>query len=193
MESGSEKILLDRIRNGDDAAFEFLVAEHSPRVLSLAWKLAGNREEAEDIGQEAFLRLHRNIAGFRGDSAIATWLHRTVTRLAIDYLRRQKIRQRIFFFRRKSEDADPLDFAPASNSFPDEDFFAGEIGRRLETAMNRLSARQRAVFTLRHFDGMPLREIAVLLELEEGTVKSHLHRAVGVLRRELKDFQEETS
>lgn len=193
MEKDAERKLLARIRKGDDAAFEILVAEHSPRILSLAWRLAGNREEAEDIAQEAFLRLHRNLAGFRGESSIATWLHRTVTRLAIDYLRRQKIRQRIFFFRRNSEDADPLDFVPSSTPSPDERFFAGEIGRHLEMAMQRLSAQQRVVFSLRHFEEMPLREIAELLELEQGTVKSHLHRAVSILRKELKDLQEAIS
>jgi len=193
METASEKKLLARIRNGDDSAFGVLVAEHSARILSLAWRIVGDREEAEDIAQEAFLRLHRTLADFRGDSSIATWLHRTVTRLAIDFLRRQKIRQRIFFFRRNNEEADPVDVAPASTPSPDEHLFAGEISRHLDLAMNRLSARQRAVFTLRHFEEMPLREIASLLELEEGTVKSHLHRAVSILRKELKNFQEETS
>ena len=190
MEKDAERKLLARIRKGDDSAFEILVAEHSSRILSLAWRLAGNREEAEDIAQEAFLRLHRNLADFRGDSSIATWLHRTVTRLAIDYLRRQKIRQRIFFFRKNSEEADPLDVVPSSTPSPDERFFAGEIGRHLKMAMQKLSAQQRVVFSLRHFEEMPLREIAGLLELEEGTVKSHLHRAVSILRKELKDFQE---
>jgi len=193
MEKGAERKLLARIRKGDDSAFEILVSEHSSRILSLAWRLAGNREEAEDIAQEAFLRLHRNLADFRGDSSIATWLHRTVTRLAIDYLRRQKIRQRIFFFRRNSQEADPLDFVPSSTPSPDEHIFAGEIGRHLEMAMQRLSAQQRVVFSLRHFEEMPLREIADLLELEEGTVKSHLHRAVSILRKELKDLQEAIS
>lgn len=193
MEKGAERKLLARVRKGDDSAFEILVAEHSSRVLALAWRLAGNREEAEDIAQEAFLRLHRNITGFRGESSIATWLHRTVTRLAIDYLRRQKIRQRIFFFRKNSEDADPLDVVPSSTPSPDERFFAGEISRQLEKAMQKLSAQQRVVFSLRHFEEMSLREIAGLLELEEGTVKSHLHRAVSILRKELKDLQEAIS
>ncbi|MEJ2690992.1 MAG: sigma-70 family RNA polymerase sigma factor [Deltaproteobacteria bacterium] len=193
MEKGAERKLLARIKEGDDSAFEILVAEHSSRMLSLAWRLAGNREEAEDIAQEAFLRLHRSIVDFRGESSIATWLHRTVTRLAIDYLRRQKIRQRIFFFRRNSQEVDPLDFVPSSTPSPDERYFAGEIGRHLEIAMQRLSAQQRVVFSLRHFEEMPLREIADLLELEEGTVKSHLHRAVSILRKKLKDLQEAIS
>jgi RNA polymerase sigma-70 factor (ECF subfamily) len=193
MDTSSEKALLARIRDGDDSGFEALIAAHSSRILALAWRLAGNRDDAEDIAQEAFLRLHRSLGYFRGESSVATWLHRTVTRLAIDHLRRRKLRERIFFFRRGSEEADPLDFAPASSPTPGERYLAGEIRQRLEQAMQRLSARQRVVFTLRHYEEMPLREIAALLELEEGTVKSHLHRAVRILRQELKDLQEEPS
>lgn len=193
MDTCSDKTLLARIREGDDSGFEIVVANHSPRILSLAWRLTGNREDAEDIAQEAFLRFHRGIGGFRGDSSVATWLHRTVTRLAIDHLRRRKLRDRIFFFRRSSEEADPLDLVPDSAASPGERCFAGEIRQRLDRAMQRLSARQRVVFTLRHYEEMPLREIASVLELEEGTVKAHLHRAIRTLRQELRDLQEESS
>jgi RNA polymerase sigma-70 factor (ECF subfamily) len=193
MDSCLENKLLTLIKNGDDSGFEALVAEHSPRMLSLAWRLVGNREDAEDIAQEAFLRLHQNIADFRGDSSLATWLHRTVTRLAIDYLRRQKLIRRIFFFRRSNQEADPLDYVPAANPSPGARLLAGEISRHLEKAMATLSARQRVVFTLRHFEEMPLAEIAEMLKLEVGTVKSHLHRAVGIVRREMQHLQEESS
>jgi len=193
MDTCSEKTLLARIREGDDTGFEELVAVHSSRILSLAWRLTGDREEAEDIAQEAFLRLHRSVGDFRGDSSIATWLYRTVTRLAIDYLRRRKLRKRIFFFRRDGEEADPLDFVPDSAVSQGDRFFAGEIRMRLDRAMRRLSARQRVVFTLRHYEEMPLKEIAAALDLEEGTIKAHLHRAVRILRQELKDLYEELS
>jgi RNA polymerase sigma-70 factor (ECF subfamily) len=193
MDTCLEKALLTRIREGDDTGFETLVAAHSPRLLSLAWRLVGVREDAEEITQEAFLRLHRSIGDFRGDSSVATWLYRTVTRLAIDHLRRRKLRERIFFFRRSNEEADPMDFVPDPAASPGERYFAGEIRQRIDWAMQRLSARQRVVFTLRHHEEMPLREIAAVLGLEEGTVKAHLHRAVRVLRRELKDLQGESS
>ncbi len=193
MDTCSEKMLLARIREGDESGFEPLVAAHSARAITLAWRLVGDRADAEDIAQEAFLRLHRSLPGFRGDSSVATWLHRTVTRLAIDHLRRRKLKERIFFFRRSNEEADPLDFAPDPAASPGERCLAGEIRRRLNQAMHRLSARQRAVFTLRHHEEMPLKEIAALLELEEGTVKAHLHRAVRILRQELQDLQGESS
>lgn len=86
-----------------------------------------------------------------------------------------------------------MEFVPDSGASPGEHLFAGEIRQRLDRAMLRLSARQRVVFTLRHYEEMPLREIAALLELEEGTVKSHLHRAVRILRQELQDLKGESS
>jgi len=193
MDTCSEKRLLARIRDGDEAGFEELIAAHSSRVLALARRLVGNREDAEDIAQDAFLRLHRHIGDFRGDSSVATWLHRTVSRLAIDQLRRRKLKERIFFFRNSNEDADPVDLTPDTAPSPGQNFFAGEIRQRMEQALQKLSARQRVVFTLRHYEELPLKEIAERLELEEGTVKSHLHRAVSILRQELKDLHEESS
>ncbi len=189
MDAGAEKILLAQFRDGDDASFEALVTAHSAKIIGLAWRLVGNREDAEDLAQEAFIRLYRNIANFRGDSTVSTWLYRTVTRLAIDHLRRQKLKRKVFFFRHNSEEHDPLELAVDPAASPGERYLAREAGRQLARALEKLSARQRMVFTLRHHEGMPLKEIATVLELEEGTVKVHLHRAVRILRKELKDLQ----
>jgi RNA polymerase sigma-70 factor (ECF subfamily) len=188
MDAATEKIILARIRDGDGASFEVLVRAHSAKIISLAWRLVGNREDAEDIAQEAFIRLHRNLASFRGDSSVSTWLYRTVTRLTIDYQRRQKLKQKIFFFRRSNAEHDPYELAADPAASPGDQYLAGEAGRRLAAAMDKLSARQRAVFTLRHHEELPLKEIAAVLQLEEGTVKAHLHRAVHILRKELKDL-----
>lgn len=189
MDTGAEKILLAQTRAGDSASFEALVTAHSAKIIGLAWRLVGNREDAEDLAQEAFLRLYRTLDNFRGDSTVSTWLYQTVTRLAIDHLRRQKLKRKIFFFRRSDEEHDPLELAADPAASPREQYLAGEAGRQLAKALEKLSARQRMVFTLRHHEEMPLKEIATMLELEEGTVKAHLHRAVHVLRKELKDLQ----
>jgi RNA polymerase sigma-70 factor (ECF subfamily) len=189
MDVANEKILLAQIRDGNDNAFEALVNAHSARIIGLAWKLVGNRADAEDIAQEAFLRLYRGIASLRGDSTVATWLYRTVTNLAIDHLRRQKLKRKIFFFRQGDEEQDPLELVADPAASPAARYQAGEAGRQLARALEQLSARQRLVFTLRHHEEMPLKEIAALLKIEEGTVKAHLHRAVLVLRKELKDLQ----
>ena len=189
MDAEKEQILLAQVRDGNEGAFAALVDAHSARIIGLAWKLVGHRADAEDIAQEAFLRLYRGISSLRGDSSVATWLYRTVTNLAIDHLRRQKLKRKIFFFRQSDDEHDPLELVADPAASPAEQCLAGEAGRRLARALGKLSARQRLVFTLRHSEELTLKEIATLMKLEEGTVKSHLHRAVLVLRKELKDLQ----
>jgi RNA polymerase sigma-70 factor (ECF subfamily) len=188
-----DKILLEQLRAGHPGAFEQLVASQASRLINLAYRLVGNRAEAEEIAQEGFLRLHRSLESFRGDCSIASYLYRIVSRLAIDHLRREKLRRKLFFFRRQEDDVDPLEMAADTAASPRDNLQAKETGQRLLSALDRLSARQRAVFVLRHQEGLPLKEIAAALKLEEGTVKTHLHRAVRCLRTELKDLQEDRS
>ncbi len=186
----TEEILLARAREGDEASFAQLVERHSERLLQLGWRLTGSRDLAEDLVQEAFLRLHRTLKSFRGDCSLATWLYRTLSRLAIDHLRREKLRRKIFFFRSDDEQDDPVELAADSGPLPDQQLIERERLRRVRRAMRKLSPQQRAVFTLRHDQNLPLKEIAVILELSEGTVKTHLHRAVQVLRAGLGDMAE---
>lgn len=191
MDNTQELLLLERIRNGDAAGFEALMRQHAPRVVGLATRLIGDRSEAEDLAQEAFLRLHRALPGFRGDSSIGTWLYRTTTRLAIDHLRKEKLKRKLFFFRQNDDDPDPMEMVSDPRSNPGRDLQTSQAMAKLRQAMQKLSARQRAVFVLRHHEGLPLREIATLLGLETGTVKVHLHRAVTTLRAELADIYED--
>jgi RNA polymerase sigma-70 factor (ECF subfamily) len=188
-----DKILLEQLRAGHPGAFEQLVASQASRLINLAFRLVGNRAEAEEIAQEGFLRLHRSLDSFRGDCSLSSYLYRIVSRLAIDHLRREKLRRKLFFFRRQEDDVDPLEMAADSSASPRDNLQAKETGRRLLAALDRLSARQRAVFVLRHQEGLSLKEIAATLSLEQGTVKAHLHRAVRALRAELEDLQEDRS
>jgi RNA polymerase sigma-70 factor (ECF subfamily) len=192
MDNTQELLLIEKIRAGDQTGFETLMRQHTAKVISLATRLTGDRSEAEDIAQEAFLRLHRALPGFRGDSSVGTWLYRTTTRLAIDHLRRERLKRKLFFFRQSEEDPDPLEMVDDPRSNPGRDLHARQAMQRLRQAMGRLSARQQAVFVLRHHEGLPLQEIATLLGLETGTVKVHLHRAVTALRAELADVYEES-
>ena len=191
MDNTQELLLLERIRAGDEAGFETLMRQHAAKVVGLATRLLGDRNEAEDLAQEAFLRLHRALPGFRGESSIATWLYRTTTRLAIDQLRRERRKRKLFFFRQHDDDPDPLETVSDPRSNPGRDLQTHQAMQCLRQGLNKLSARQRAVFVLRHHEGLPLQEIANLLGLETGTVKAHLHRAVTTLRLELADVYEE--
>jgi RNA polymerase sigma-70 factor (ECF subfamily) len=180
-----EALLLERLREGDAACFEDLVRAEGPRAIRLAHRLVGNRADAEEIAQDAFLRFFAGIKKFRGECSVGTWLYRTVTRLAIDHLRRERLRHQLFFFRKEEDDAEPMDYVADTRPDPGECLSSAETGRRLTRAMQKLPSRQRAVFVLRHQEGLPLKEIAGLLGLEQGTVKAHLHRAVTRLRGEL--------
>jgi len=190
MDRQREKILLDQARSGCETSFRTLVETHSPQLLRLAWRLLGNHNDAEDLVQEAFLRLHRHLADFRGDSALSTWLYRTVTRLAIDALRREKLRRSLFFFRATEEAVDPLELFADPAPGQERTLIAQQQVQALRRKLRSLSPQQRAVLTLRHQEHLPLQQIAELLGIREGTVKTHLHRAVQTLRTSLDELEE---
>lgn len=186
-----EQTLLRRILDGDESGFAQLVTQQTGQVVGLAWRLVGNRDDAEEIAQEAFLRLHRALPDFRGESRISTWLYRTTTHLAIDHLRRERLRRKWFFFRRDNEEPDPVELAHDPRDNPGRELQSQQAMQALRSCLQQLSPRQQVIFTLRHYEGLPLAEIAGHLGLETGTVKAHLHRAVQQLRRELADYKED--
>ncbi|MBW2451422.1 MAG: RNA polymerase sigma factor, partial [Deltaproteobacteria bacterium] len=182
MDELHERALLRQALAGNEASFTALVKDQTSFVVRLAWRLVGNRDDAEEIAQEAFLRLHRALPNFRGDSRLQTWLYRTTTRLAIDHLRRERLRRRWFVLRKANNDPDPTDWVADPNRLPEEAVATEQAMRQLQQFLKQLSPRQQAVFVLRHYEGLSLDEIADHLGLETGTVKSHLHRAVSHLR-----------
>lgn len=194
MQQAVEKSLLEQARNGQETAFAQLVEAHSERTIQLAWRLVGNRSDAEEISQEAFLRLFKSLMTFRGDSRVGTWLYRTVSRLAIDHLRRERLKRKVFFFRSgELEQSDPVDLAIDPSASPHDQLQARETAEQMQQLLSRLPARQKAVFVLRHMEELPLKEIAAMLNLSEGTVKSHLHRAVSLFRKEFSEAKEKVS
>ena len=185
MDNRSEQILLAQARDGNTQSFEQLMRANSAAVYRHALRMVGNTADAEDLTQEAFIRLHRSLSSFRGESSVATWLYRTVSRLALDQLRREKIKRAFFIGRNKEDENDPVEQVADSAPSAQQLLLQQEQQQGLLRLMQKLSPRQRAVFSLRHFEEMPLKEIAEVLGLESGTVKTHLHRAVSLLRSEL--------
>lgn len=186
MDNRSEQILLDQARDGNMRSFEQLMQANSAAVYRHALRMVGNTADAEDLTQEAFLRLHRSLARFRGDARVATWLYRTVSRLAIDQLRKEKLKRAFFFTGRKDDLIEQVEQAVDTAPSAQTQLLQREQQQEVLKVMQHLSPRQRAVFSLRHFEERPLKEIAEILELELGTVKTHLHRATCLLREELR-------
>ena len=157
--------------------FGVFVASHRERACRLAWRLVGGDEAAaEDVTQEAFVRAFHGLHRFRGDASLATWFYRILVRQAYNHRRWRALREAWGGW----GDADTADPAAAPPGDP-------VLRERIASALERLSRRQREAFVLVHMEGFTLRETAELLGRAEGTVKSHLHRALRTLREELED------
>jgi len=186
----NESALIRRAQSGDRAAFDALVRLYDQHVLRLVLKVVQSQEEARDLYQEAFLKIYRSLSRFRFESQFSTWLYRVVMNVCFDYLRRQKSREEVQA--PESEEGETDFFHTIADSQPGRDpeksLRAGEIRRRVESALRRLGPRERMVFELRHFQGLRLRAIGELCGTSEETAKNSLFRATQKLRLELGDL-----
>ena len=160
-----------RAREGDHDAFAELVERHEGMVYSLAWNFFGDRSRAEEIAQDVFLQLYRNLHTIESDSHLLFWLRQVTTRRCIDVTRRARLKAVSL------EDAGdlPMDLRPADPL----------LDRRLRQLIRELPDTQRAVVTLRYQEDLDPSEICRIVGLPVNTVKSHLHRALQALRRKL--------
>jgi RNA polymerase sigma-70 factor (ECF subfamily) len=165
---------------------EELMLAHQKRVFALALRMLGDAEEAANATQDCFLRAFRSMARCpAADAERRHWLLRIVANLCLDRLRSRRWRA---WMSRVGLGIREAGTASSAIGRPERDLLARELGDRLSLALRRLSPRQRAVFVLRHYEGLSLEEIASQLALRVGTVKAHLARAIGNLREELKDL-----
>jgi RNA polymerase sigma-70 factor (ECF subfamily) len=187
-----ERALVEQAQAGNRPAFEELVRRYDRDVLRLALNLMKRTEDARDVYQEAFLKVYRNLHRFRFECSFYTWLYRIVTNVCLDHLRRRQARPEdqapemhatpyedgsADFFERQREHRATLD--------PERHLLGQEIKTRLAAAMERLSARERVVFEMKHYQGLKLRAIGDALGTSEETVKNSLFRATRKLRIEL--------
>ncbi len=159
--------------------FDWIVSRHQRRIYRILLSMVKDRDMAEVLTQECFLRAYRKHASFRGDSSLATWLVRIAVNLAHDHARN---RRRAFWRRfSRTERIDQTPVRDARRS-PEQAVLDGELMDTVQSAVDDLPERQRTVFLLRFVEEMPLQEIAAATSLEVGTVKTHLHRAVRIVR-----------
>ncbi len=178
-----EKAIIREAQRGNVLAFESLVKKYDRQVLRLAYSLLSSRQDAEDVYQEVFVRVYRKLPDFRFKSEFSTWLHRVVVNYCINHQRKAK--RNLFFSLDKSLDPDSEGWKEtlASNEQnPEERAVNQELACEIETALAQLSAKQKAVFVLRHFHGHKLKEIATIMQCSEGTVKNYLFRATSKMR-----------
>ncbi len=181
MEDGSaDRELLERAREGDARAFRALVERHESAVAAIVIGMLGPGPDAEDVGQETFVRLYRSLDRFRGDAALRTYLTRIAINLSLNARKRRK---------RGVERFDSLDTAPSeATRVEGPDLERLEARRVVRAALDRLDARHRAVVVLRMIEGYSTRETAGILQIPEGTVLSRLSRGMQKLEVELASY-----
>lgn len=173
MPAADERRLIEQARTGSREAFRMLVERHMKTAYNLAFALLESHEGAEDVAQEAMIRVHRALPRFRGDAEFSTWLHRIVVNLALN--RRRGLRRTVTLERAGEH--------PSLAVVPEPD--PEEVRRHIERALHELPTLQRAAVILRHLEGLSTRQVGSILRCSEGTVKTHLFRAMRKLRKSL--------
>jgi RNA polymerase sigma-70 factor, ECF subfamily len=178
-------------RAGDGDAFRVLVDRHGRKLFRLAFRLAGNEEDAEDIVQETFLRAYRNLDKFDERALFTSWLFRIASNYSLDLLRMRKMRTA------QSLSSDDAEGHPMTEKIASEDpnperlMFSGQMRERIAGAMDELTPQERVAFTLRHFEGCTIEEISETLKISANATKHAVFRAVQKMRKALHPMEGE--
>jgi RNA polymerase sigma-70 factor (ECF subfamily) len=185
----SDNQLVERTQAGDARAFDDLVVRFSPRLYGLIYNMTASHEDTNDLLQEVFAKAYRSIRGFQGKSSFYTWMHTIAVNMTINFLKKRN--------RRKTMSLDDVDngilndpdfIAATSNGDPSHSANLGELQKKLNESMLKLSHEHRAVVTMFDIQGMPHAEIAKILKISEGTVRSRLFYAHKQLQTHLQEF-----
>jgi RNA polymerase sigma-70 factor (ECF subfamily) len=188
-ETPTDAELIARARSGDDGAFAALVDRYERAVASTVIGMLGPGDDADDVGQETFVRFHRALGSFRGESSLKTYLVHIAMNLSLNALKRRR-RSALRFVSRdgESDDGDPLVNLPEPHVGPDGDVDTRELQLLVRAAVRRLGEKHRAVVVLRLFHDYSTKETAEVLGVPEGTVLSRLSRAMKELESMLRPY-----
>jgi RNA polymerase sigma-70 factor (ECF subfamily) len=182
--------LVERAREGDTRAFDALVEKYTPKLYGLVYHMTSNREDTNDILQDVFAKAYRALKRFRGKSSFYTWIYSIATNMTLNFLKKRN--------RRRTMSLDDVDLAiendrefieVTSKSDPVREANISELQQRLNMAMQKLSVDHRTVVTMFDIQAMPHAEIAKILGISEGTVRSRLFYAHRQLQAYLEDFR----
>lgn len=182
-----EKLVVERIKQGERAAFDELVQVYRDRGFAIAYNLVGNPEDAKDILQEAFIKVYLNIKGFNSESKFYTWFYRIVVNCSLDFIRKRKAMRKTFTEPLLDEEGNEKEI-PDSRYVPSKIVLSAELAANLEDCIAKLSENQRISFVLKHQNGLSNQEIASVLKCSLSTVKVHLFRAVRALQDKLSSY-----
>lgn len=185
-----DRMLVDRFKGGDQGAFEEMVSRYWDRIYAMVHQLLRNPQDAEEVTQDAFIRAHRGLENFRGDSAFSTWLYQIATNLARNrywYWWRRKRDKSISFDQPVGEDSTTTfgEVFAADVETPEDAAVTQELIDRIARGMEKLSPKHREILILRNVKNLSYEEISGILQISVGTVKSRIARARESLRSKL--------
>ena len=182
-----DAVLIRQVLQGNPTAFEQLVARYEKQVYNLCLRMVNHREDAADLTQEAFVKAWRGLQFYKAEANFSTWLYRLTTNVCIDFLRSRKRHEALSLTMEEEEggiqELEISDEAP----LPEEQLLYGEQKAQIRAAMAQLDEEARTILALRVVEDLPYEQIAEVLDLKTGTVKSRLARA----RMKLKKILEE--
>lgn len=186
--SADDHRLITECLKGDTLAFGELIRRYQDRLFNTVYRLVGGVEDAQDVVQDTFLNAYRSLDSFKGDAEFFTWLYRIAINTATSLKRKQKVALSLHGGRNGQGSIDPLDGSDGSQ--PGHALERAEQERRIQEALSRLSPEHRAVLVLKEMEDQRYEDIAEILQLPVGTVRSRLHRARMELRKILERDEE---
>lgn len=176
-------------QEGDTSAFDELVRRHYARIYALAYHLVGNREDAEDVAQAAFIRAYRGLERFRGAAAFSSWMYRITINNALNHLKQRRRRQALSLEETGSGEIRAGPVPPlVHRDTPAREAQLAELHQKLNEALQSLSEKHRTVVVLHDIEGLPHDEIARIMGCSEGTVRSRLFYAHQLLQGLLSEY-----
>jgi RNA polymerase sigma-70 factor (ECF subfamily) len=181
--------LVKRVQNGDEAAFRELFDRYNRRAYAVAIGVVKNQQDALDVVQDAFIKVHKHVGNFKGNASFYTWLYRIVMNLSIDYVRkRRKITDFDDGIHKEDTAGDGALLPRISDANPGKTVARIEMSQKIQAALDTLPEYHRAVILLREVEGLSYEEMAEILEVPKGTIMSRLFHARRKMQEQLAEY-----
>ncbi len=182
----TEQRIIQKAKEGDRTAFAELVDLYKDRVYHISYRMLGNRQEAEDVAQETFIRVYNNLESYNPQYKFSTWIYRIATNLSIDFIRKRKQSLSLDADISGAEGLDWHDRLADSGLGPEEEVLADEFQNEVQGAIMGLNPKYRSVMVLRYIQDLSLQEISETVQLPVSTIKTRIHRGREALRKKLR-------
>jgi RNA polymerase sigma-70 factor, ECF subfamily len=190
----SDHELVARAQQGSEKAYRELLGRYQRPVFSIIYRMIRDREQAEDLAQETFVRVFNHIDRYDPRYKFSSWIFKIATNLTIDWIRRKELNTVSIDGSRNAVTAEQIEATSITIASPDENpeelLEAKQLGEEIEEAIGKLRPEYRAAILLRHVEGREYQEIAEILSLPLGTVKTYIHRGRNELREQLQHLRE---